>query len=191
MSGLLVNLLRGASASGTNGAGGHSGIYYSTPISSPSTTAPAADTLSVSPILLSACSLDRIGVEVTAGAANSLCRLGIYTDDKGYPGALLLDAGTVSGASIAVLEITIDQAIGGGLYWLAYKAEVGAPTVRANAGVPGIFHFSATAAGVSASGNARQGWLKAAQAAGSLPVAFPASPSETNGAVARVFVRGK
>jgi hypothetical protein len=79
---------------------------------------------------------DRIGIGVTAFAASSAIRLGIYNDNgAGYPGTVLLDAGTVdSSASNADKEITISQILAPNtLYWLVAAAQGGGPTVRARA----------------------------------------------------------
>ena len=79
--------------------------------------------------------LVRIGAEVTAaGEAGSVVRLGIYADDgTGYPGALVLDAGTIAGTSATVQEITIAQVLTPGLYWIGgvvQNAPTTQPTLR-------------------------------------------------------------
>ena len=73
----------------------------------------------------------RIGAEVTAaGEAGSVVRLGIYADDgTGYPGALVLDAGTIAGDSATVQEITIAQVLTPGLYWIGGVVQ-NAPATR-------------------------------------------------------------
>jgi len=75
--------------------------------------------------------IDRIGAEVTsAGESGSVVRLGIYNDDgTGYPGALLLDAGTIDGTSATVQPITISQAVNAGLYWFVAAVQA-APTTQ-------------------------------------------------------------
>jgi len=66
---------------------------------------------------------ERIGIYVTAaGGVGSLARLGIYEDNGGVPGDLVLDAGTVSIASTGHKLITINQTLQG-KYWLAYVAD--------------------------------------------------------------------
>jgi hypothetical protein len=68
--------------------------------------------------------LDRIGISLTSGIAGGTARLGIYENVSPpalYPGALLLDAGTVSLASAVPVYATISQAlVPGRLYWLAF-----------------------------------------------------------------------
>ena len=78
--------------------------------------------------------LDRIAVECTAAVASSTFRLGIYNSNAdGEPSSLLLDAGTVSTATIGLKAITISQSLSAGLYYLAYGQQGGATnaTMRA------------------------------------------------------------
>jgi hypothetical protein len=66
--------------------------------------------LRLSPWVLSnPVTISRIGAEVTlSGDAGSKVRIGVYADDgNGYPGSLLLDAGTINGDSVTVQQITV------------------------------------------------------------------------------------
>ena len=65
--------------------------------------------------------LDRVGLFVaSSGAAvGNLMRLGIYSDDDGRPGALLVDAGTVDASTEGGKELTINVTVAGGTLWLA------------------------------------------------------------------------
>jgi hypothetical protein len=78
--------------------------------------------------------IDRIGTEVltTAGSAGvSVHRLGIWADNSGVPGTLLVDAGTVATDSTGLKEITISQAVTANtLYWLGIVQQ-GSPAVTA------------------------------------------------------------
>lgn len=68
---------------------------------------------------------DRISfyLSIVAGTTGT-ARLGVYTDVAGRPGALVLDAGTVAiTAGVALKEITINQALAQGAYWLALQGE--------------------------------------------------------------------
>ena len=47
--------------------------------------------------------VDRIGVEITTGAAGA-ARLGLYANNNGMPGALIRDCGTVDTSSNAIVE---------------------------------------------------------------------------------------
>lgn len=84
--------------------------YYISPIISLASTAGAvtANFMYMQPIRLGRVSVDRIGINVTAGAAGA-CRLGIYANDgegtnASQPGRLILDCGTVNTTSIAFVE---------------------------------------------------------------------------------------
>jgi hypothetical protein len=77
--------------------------------------------------------LDRIGIIAIATALASH-RLGIYANGAGAPGALILDAGTVSGTATAGVEISINQAVGPGVVWMAIVAQGANGQVRAQAG---------------------------------------------------------
>lgn len=80
-------------------------------------------------------SLDRIAVEVTTvGTSGAVIRLGIYdAAADGTPGNLVLDAGTVSGTSTGVKEVTISPSLDRGWYFLAAAVQGAAgtrPTTR-------------------------------------------------------------
>lgn len=82
-----------------------------------------------------AITIDRLAVEVTtAGEAGSVFRLGAYGDSSGYPGALLVDGGTVAGDTTGAKEVTITALVlTPGLYWIGGAAQVAAttpPTMR-------------------------------------------------------------
>jgi hypothetical protein len=71
-------------------------------------------------IRLQAGTLDRLYVNHDASAtASELVRIGIYYDNNGRPGALLLDAGTIDlSTATAVKSITISQPITTGRWWI-------------------------------------------------------------------------
>lgn len=72
--------------------------------------------------------VDRIACWVQSLVNPSNIRIGIYADGTNcYPGALVLDAGAVSGATVGGKIITIDQQLDKGLYWLALVSDA-APT---------------------------------------------------------------
>jgi len=77
--------------------------------------------------------IDRLAIEITILQAGSQARLGIYRNTPGTnrPSELILDAGLVSTAAVAVVMATINQQLGKGLYWL-YLACDDAPTLKAN-----------------------------------------------------------
>jgi hypothetical protein len=63
--------------------------------------------------------IDRIGIVLaTAGDASSLLRFGIYhADADGYPGELMLDAGTVAANATGLREVTVSAVLQPGVYW--------------------------------------------------------------------------
>jgi len=64
---------------------------------------------------------DRIGINVTVAAAGgSLCRVGIYAKGTdGWPGALILDGGTLATDAIAGVENVIALTLARGYYYTA------------------------------------------------------------------------
>jgi hypothetical protein len=70
--------------------------------------------------ILTPTTFTKIGINVTTGATGSPApaRLGIYKDQKGVPGALVVDAGEVDVTTIAAVEATISKTLFG-RYWLA------------------------------------------------------------------------
>jgi hypothetical protein len=70
--------------------------------------------------------LDRVAVEVTTLQAGANARLGIYSaTSTGAPDALVVDLGEVDCSSTGVKELTVSQAVTGGvMYWLAVLNEI-------------------------------------------------------------------
>src|SRR5690349_11575522 len=87
------------------------GNYYLSLALTPSVTTStlAANNIYFQPIALSG-TVNRIGLEVTSGAAG-LARFGLYTNNGGVPGSLILDCGTVDVTSIALVEATIPDVV--------------------------------------------------------------------------------
>jgi hypothetical protein len=80
-------------------------------------------------------SFDRIGCRATTVTTPGTVRLGIYADNSGVPETLVLDAGTVGFSSNStVYEITIDQSLDPGWYWLAFNCQSGASTFASVSG---------------------------------------------------------
>jgi len=76
-----------------------------------------------------------LALRVTTGAAGN-ARMGLYADNQGNPGSLLLDAGAVDTATAGLLELTLSQPLVAGVYWLAVVFSA-APTVNAHTGAGG------------------------------------------------------
>lgn len=108
------------------------GGYFCYAWRTPVATAMAVDHLYGQPFLAGRnITVDRIAVNITiAGAGGTAIRLGIYKNGTNlYPGALLLDAGTVAADGVAIREININQSLVKGWYFLTHISD-GAPTLR-------------------------------------------------------------
>jgi hypothetical protein len=133
-----------------------------------------------------AITLDRIGVYVST-LSTLTARLGIYADDGNcYPGALLLDAGTIDVTSTGAKKLTINQALAANtLYWFVVVAGA----------TPAIYCIPVAAVisilGVSSAlGTAQSAGLYAALTYGALPATFPSSPTMITAApIPAIFVR--
>lgn len=137
-------------------------------------------------LIVDSITVDRITCEVTTAVAATAVRLGIYSDSvtrPGYPGALVLDAGTVDSTSTGVKEITISQALSPGVYWLVGVAQGGAPTLRGdNAPFLPLGGY-----GESNASTAKRCWIQTG-VAGALPATFTSTLS-TGGTAFRVLLR--
>jgi|TARA_Y100000310_G_scaffold15622_1_gene15663 hypothetical protein len=113
--------------------------------------------------------IDRLAVEVTNPSPGDIARLGLYKDDgTGYPGALVVDAGTVSVVANAVVAATINQALTKGLHWLVVVSD-GTPNMISgyNTWSPlGVLPTGFTL------GNQTRHWAQAAVGAGALADPF-------------------
>lgn len=129
----------------------------------------------------------RIGAEVTsAGDVGSKLRLGIYADNGGVPGALVLDAGTINGDSATVQEITISQVLSRGWYWFGGAVQVVTvtqPTVRTISNILESTVTPTTAAPSSSTNNA----ALLTGVTGALPTPFTSYSSA--GSAPSVFVK--
>lgn len=117
-------------------SGYKTGLYYGQQGPGAANT-PNPNVLRASPVFFDRpVTADRIAFKVnTAGAAGDVVRVGIYRDAGAvYPGALLLDAGTVNVGSTGVKEATISQALDAGWWWLVIvrQGNSGTPVFEAN-----------------------------------------------------------
>jgi len=71
-------------------------------------------------------------IAIVAGATGSVSRFAVYSDIEGVPGALLIDAGTVSSAATGNTTKPVGLVVEAGMYWVAVIAQGGVapPTVR-------------------------------------------------------------
>lgn len=107
-----------------------SGFYYRTP----STTAVLTNTLTknvtyFTPMITpTSVTFNRLGIVTGSGStwtsATGTVRIGLYEDNDGKPGNLILDAGTVTVVTATTgYEITISQAISAGKFWWAMNCQ--------------------------------------------------------------------
>jgi hypothetical protein len=109
-----------------------SGRYYrSYSVSTASTVQPINRTYLTLLYVPSSTNFDRIAVRTGTGwSGTGSIRLGIYADNNGIPETLVLDAGLVSAnASSTAFQITINQTLSAGFYWLAVNTQT-APTTN-------------------------------------------------------------
>ena len=133
-------------ATGATGAAGitpalkkTTGNYYRTPVSNRATFAAVNQRVYYTPILIdSTTSFDRLAFHTGATfVGTASVRLGIFNDSNGNPSTVVLDAGTVSAtAASTVYEITINQSLNAGFYWLAF-CQQSAPTTAGYLGLTG------------------------------------------------------
>jgi hypothetical protein len=189
-------------ASGTNYDTAFTRIYfpasgtvagrYEYPEGSNTTLAMAANRLYlVAMFFIKPTTVDRIGVRVlTAGAAGSVIRLGIYNaDDNMFPSTLLLDAGTLVGTSAAIVDITISQALNAGVYWFGAAAQGSPATEPTITGRTGNVAPVFSDAGSHNPSQTSQGGLFVNSISGALPSTLSSVVPSANASRPAVFVR--
>ena len=137
-------------------------------------TAIVADRLYAMPFVTAkAHKVTQMGIYVSTGVADTLARLGIYQDDGAlYPGALVLDAGTIATTATAYREITgLTQMLAPNtLYWRVLVGN-GVPTLN--------WENTGDISGILGSANATPGGMCSgyyvAFTYAVLPATFPAS----------------
>ena len=85
----------------------------------------------------------KIGINVLTAETGKIARLGIYNWSGGKTTTRVLDAGTVSLGTVALVEITISQTLAAGVYALAIIADSSTAAIRAsdNIFVPNNFMY--------------------------------------------------
>jgi hypothetical protein len=114
-----------------------SGFYYRTLLNTIGIVTPTHETTYYTPIFINGSNdYDRIALRAVSGfSGTATVRLGIYADTSGIPSTLVLDAGTVSAtAANATYQITINQTLSTGFYWLAFCQQGTAPTTGSYSG---------------------------------------------------------
>lgn len=106
------------------------GNYYRTPGPGGAQGTAANQRTYFTPIFIpSQTTFDRIAIFTGSSfSGTSSVRLGVYNDTDGKPSTVAFDAGTVScTAASTVYQITINETLNAGLYWLAFCQQT-APT---------------------------------------------------------------
>jgi len=158
------------------------------PIYAKSTLALTADTIYAIPFFVArSMTIDRLAIDVAVAAAGgAIARLGIYADGTNlYPGALVVDAGTVAVDAVAVVAATISQALTKGWYWLVVVSD-NTPTLDTHA--PDWSPLGWNAASFSTS-SVYTNWVKAAVTSGALADPFAAGATLTAGGYPAVLPR--
>lgn len=123
---------------GFQGVGGpwqklKTGLWVGPPASVPTTgTQGSQNRLQVTPLFIgNSGTLDRIACEVTAVAASSTVRMGVYADNGAhYPGSLLVETTAIdTSTGVEVKQATIALTVATGLYWLAVVSQGGLATL--------------------------------------------------------------
>jgi parallel beta-helix repeat protein len=163
-----------------------SGLYYTHDVSgSDGTVVQVLNQLSVNSFTVDATtSFDRISLEVTANVATAVHRLGIYADNgNGYPGALVLDAGTIDAAtSTGIKEITIALSLTPGLYWLGAVPQTAVATVRSRGAINPLV-------GQSTGNNANVTHYTQTSVTGALPSTFTTTAAPVQSSYPKVMLR--
>jgi hypothetical protein len=176
-----------AAGGGTSPGIGTGGKWFRPPsdISGPNST---LNQLHVFPLWIpQAVTLDRIAVQISGSVATATTRLGLYSPDAsgGFPGTLLLDAGTVDTSTAGLKAITISQALSAGIIYVAVVNQTAAATlVGRQAPYSPMLGFSEPEATPTA--GPQNGWYKSG-VTGALPASFSYDGAATN--VPTVWVR--
>jgi parallel beta-helix repeat protein len=163
---------------------------FGVPVSASTASGSAPNgTINATPIEIpTAVTLTSIGCEVTAaGESGALLRLGIYADSAGFPGARILDAGTIAANAVATPTITISQALTPGIYWLVANPQAAPTTVPSIRVATGGNSYASFTAAPGSSFNTGIRSTAATYTSGGLPTPFPAGGFRGDGP--RVFVQ--
>jgi hypothetical protein len=167
------------------------GFFYG-PTGVPSTGTPSVAQLTLAPITLDRLSiLQALVAEVTTvGSAGAVVRLGVYGDDGSglFPGALIVDAGTIDATVLGNSTITLATALvlPAGKYWVGgvtQGAPTTAPAMRVVGTSGGVLMPSTTASSSNIPTGAAQNTVTAA-----LPASFTTAIGFTS-AVPRVMLK--
>lgn len=119
---------------------------------------------------------DGVGVQVITGAVGGTVRMGLYADNDGYPGDLIVDAGSVAASTNGVtITAAIDEDLGTGLYWPAAVVQGAQITVPcgSNASLQGILAYQNHTGPLGASSTWFRTGYRTDSVSGALPAAAP------------------
>ena len=108
-----------------------SGLYYTFPYVASGQAVQTNNLTSYMAIYISgSTTFDRIACRTGAGfVGTASIRLGVYNNSSGKPSTVAFDAGTVScTAASTTYDITINQTLAEGWYWLAFNSQTNATT---------------------------------------------------------------
>lgn len=136
-----------------------------------------------------------ICTHLQSAVASKVVRLGIYSDSNGVPGSRVIDAGTVSTATIGTKEITINQALTAGWYWLAFISDATATAVWSSYTASNVVDFGLGTSfldGAAVTTNDFYVGYYGTQAYGALPSTPPAltAVKSSNAALPLVALKG-
>lgn len=106
------------------------GRYFRAPATTVPATSwaggPAVGTMSLYPMVVwRTGTIDRIGINVQTLSATGLARMGLYANNGGLPGALLVDGGTVACSTVGAKTVTVAQPVKyGQVVWVAIACQV-------------------------------------------------------------------
>jgi hypothetical protein len=157
-----------------------SGPWYTTLYSGTSSpTLSSANILTATPFYATQTkTFTKEAIYVTTGVAATNCELGVYNNNNGVPGSLLLDAGNVPVTSSSTLESLTGLSIpmvAGNWYWLATACN-GMPALLSDSGSLSVLGNNGTFADYS---NYHVAWT---YSTGALPNPFTAGGSQSTGA---------
>jgi len=139
------------------------GTHYASPVSSLTGTIampPNGDFVLAPFFFDTATAIDSVIANVTTGVASSTIRLGIYGNNAGLPGGLLVDAGSVAGTPAGVKSLAVSVTIPAGWFWVGAVQQAGVARINVTGllqngvGPDNILGFTGT--GVA---TARLGWV--------------------------------
>jgi len=99
--------------------------WFTAPVGSPTAISPTINNLCVVPITIQkAINVAQLSLTVTTAVAASTIRMGIYADNGiGYPGALIIDAGSIDTSTTGNKTIACVTTLPPGTYWIAYVSQ--------------------------------------------------------------------